>query len=35
MLRSYIIHEVKNSPTDTDEEVESHGDDSKEDMEEA
>jgi hypothetical protein len=36
MLRSYIIHEVKNSPTATDEEVESHGDDSKDDdMEEA
>ena len=35
MLRSYFIHEVNNSPTGTDEEVESHGDDSKEDMEEA
>jgi hypothetical protein len=35
MLRSYFIHEVKNSPTGTDEEEESHGDDSREDMEEA
>jgi hypothetical protein len=31
MLRSYyFIHGVKNSSTNTDEEVESHGDDSKE-----
>jgi hypothetical protein len=36
MLRSYFIHhEVKNSPTGTDEEEGSHGDDSGEDMEEA
>jgi hypothetical protein len=35
MLRSYFVHEVKNSPTATDEEEESHGDDSREDMEEA
>jgi hypothetical protein len=35
MLRSYFIHEVKNSPTGTDEEEESHGDDIGEDMEEA
>jgi hypothetical protein len=35
MLRSYFIHEVKNCPTGTDEEEESHGDDSREDMEEA
>jgi hypothetical protein len=35
MLRSYFIHEVKNSPTGTNEEEESHGDDSREDMEEA
>jgi hypothetical protein len=36
LLRSYIIlHEVKNSPTGTDEEVESHGNDSNEDMKEA
>jgi hypothetical protein len=35
ILRSYIIHEVKNSPIGTDEEVDSHGDDSKDDMEEA
>jgi hypothetical protein len=36
MLRSYFVYEVKNSPTATDEEEESHGDDnSREDMEEA
>jgi hypothetical protein len=34
MLRNYFIHEVKNYPTGIDEE-ESHGDDSREDMEEA
>jgi hypothetical protein len=32
MLRCYFIHEVKNYPTGTDEEEESHGDDSREDM---
>jgi hypothetical protein len=35
MLRSYFIHEVKNSPSGTDKEEESYGDDSREDMEEA
>jgi hypothetical protein len=35
MLRSCIFHEVKSSPNATDEEVESHEDDSKEGMEEA
>jgi hypothetical protein len=35
MLRSYFIHEVKNSPAGTDEEEKTHGDESREDMEEA
>jgi hypothetical protein len=36
MLRSYIIHEIKNSPTGTIEDVETCGDNSKDDiMEEA
>jgi hypothetical protein len=35
MLRSYFIHEVKKSPTGNDEEEEIHGDNSREDTEEA